>query len=51
MPFYTGKDKKGNWVKWGKLGNKYYYKPFDKSSRKAAETRALNAQKSKKRRK
>ena len=40
MPYMTGKDKKGNYVKWGESGKKYYFDPDDKASRQRAKAKA-----------
>lgn len=43
MPFYQGKDKKGNFLKWNKSGKKFYYTANNKKSRRAAEIRAIKS--------
>lgn len=37
MPKRTGKDKKGNWMRWGTRGGKHYYNPKNTKSKKTAE--------------
>lgn len=49
MPYYSGKDKQGNWVKWGKNGKKYHYPAGNMPLRKAAQSRAKNSAKPAKR--
>lgn len=39
MPIKYGKDKKGNWVRWGKQ-KKYYYSPKNSASRRRAVNKA-----------
>lgn len=44
MPLNNSKDKTGYFFRWGKVGKKYYYKPFDKTSREIAKNHALKQQ-------
>ncbi len=39
MPKKTGKDKKGNWMRWGSRGKKIHYKPGNKASRQRAQAK------------
>jgi len=43
MPAQYGKDSKGNWVRWGTQGAKYYYKKGDDASKNRALAK-MNAQ-------
>ncbi|MCP4761438.1 MAG: KTSC domain-containing protein [archaeon] len=40
MPYITGKDKEGCWIKWGESGKKYHYTCSDEQSRKTAKEKA-----------
>jgi len=40
MPFETGKDKKGCWVRWGKRGTKYHYACNNTQARARAKAKA-----------
>lgn len=40
MPTKAGKDKKGSFYRWGSSGKKYYYTKGNKSSRRAAKSKA-----------
>jgi len=41
MPIQYGKDSKGNFVRWGNSGKKYYYDAESSRSREAARGKAL----------
>lgn len=40
MPVKSGKDKKGNFLRWGSSGKKYYYKAGNATSRRRAYNKA-----------
>jgi hypothetical protein len=40
MPIHGGKNKKGNFVRWGRRGKKYYYESGNKSSERRARKKA-----------
>jgi len=40
MPYITGSDGKGHFVKWGPEGKKYYFDPDNKESRQRAKRNA-----------
>jgi len=54
MPYITGSDVKGHFIKWGPSGKKYYFNPDNKTSRQRAkknaqkQAAAINANRSKK---
>lgn len=40
MPIHRGKDSKGPYYQWGKIGKKYYYKSGDSKSRERAHKKS-----------
>ena len=40
MPYQTGKDKQGCWIKWGNKGTKHHYKCGNDKQRESAKDKA-----------